>query len=114
MFYPRGDDVIANIAPCKVDTFEREIVGLAAAAGEDDFIVLAAEQRRNLPTCFFEGGLGRRSGPMIARWIAEAIRKKRHHRRADRRINGRTCIVIEVDASHGQNTNRAGASRRPL
>src|SRR6267154_377593 len=76
MFYPRGDDVIANIAPCKVDTFERKIVGLAAAAGEDDFIVLAAEQRRNLPACFFKGGLGRRGSPMPARRVAEVICKK--------------------------------------
>src|SRR6266436_7323106 len=35
---------------------------------------------------------------MAAGRIAEVIRKKRLHRGGNRRINGRACVVVEVDA----------------
>src|SRR5713226_4698015 len=76
MFDPRGDDVIATVALCKVHTFEREIVSLAAAAGEDNVILLAPKESRNLSTCFLKRGFGRGRGPMPARRITEVIRKK--------------------------------------
>src|SRR6266849_6149559 len=103
MFDPRGDDVIATVALCKVHTFEREIVSLAAAAGEDNVILLAPKESRNLSTCFLKRGFGRGRGPMPARRITEVIRKKRFHRGGDRGVNGCACVVIEVDAPHVQN-----------
>ena len=104
VFDPRGDDVIATVAPCKVCTFERQIIGLASSACEDNFIIFTTKQGRNLTARSFKGGLGRCGGPMTARRIAEVIRKKRLHRRRDRGINGCACVVIEVDTPHVQNT----------
>jgi hypothetical protein len=104
VFDSRGDDVIATVAPCKVCTFERQIIGLASAACEDNFIIFTAKQRRHLPARPFQGGVGRCGGPMPARRVAKVIRKKRLHRGRDRGINGRTGVVIEIDAPHVQNT----------
>ena len=71
------DDVIALVAPGKEDALERKIVGLAAAAGEDNLIAVAAEQGGDLPARGLKGGLRRRRRPMPARRIAEMIFQKR-------------------------------------
>ena len=97
----RGDNVVTTVAPRKIHAFERKIVGLASAAGEDDFVILTAEQSRNLPTRFFKGGFCRRRSPMPARRVAEVIRKKRRHCRCDRRIDRRAGVVVEIDALRG-------------
>ena len=101
---PGSDDVIATAAPGEVCAFERKIVGLASAAGEDDFVILTAEQSSDLPARFFKGGFGGRGGPMTAGGVAEIIRKKRLHRCGNRWIDGCACVVIEVDAPHVQDT----------
>src|SRR5581483_10770961 len=96
------DDVIAAVAACKVHAFEREIVGLASATGEDDFIRLASEQFRNLFAGSFNCGFCRRRRPVPARWIAEIARKKRQHCRANRRVNRCARIVVEIDRRHAR------------
>ena len=98
MLDPGGDDVIALVAQCKEHALERKIVGLAAAAGEDDFIILAAEQSRDLAARLFDRGFRRGGRPMPARRIAEMILKKRLHRGGDRRIDRRARVVVEIDA----------------
>ena len=47
----RGDDVIALVAKREERALEGEVVGLAAAAGEDDLVAVAAEQCRHLAAC---------------------------------------------------------------
>src|SRR5262245_63704712 len=45
MLDPRRDDVIAPVAARKEYALEGKVVGLAAAAGENDLVASAAEQR---------------------------------------------------------------------
>src|SRR5262249_29069758 len=48
MLDARRDDVIAPVAARKEHALEGKVVGLAAAAGENDLVAAAAEQRRHL------------------------------------------------------------------
>jgi hypothetical protein len=47
---------------------------------------------------------------MPTRRIAEVILKKRLHRGGDHRIDRRTGVEVEIDASHRQNTRALSAS----
>src|SRR5262245_45363562 len=104
MLDARGDDVIAAVAVRKEHALEGEVVGLAAAAGEDDLVASTAEQRRHLAARRLEGDLCRGCRPMPARRIAVVILEKRPHRGGDRGIDGRAGIVVEIDALHVHNT----------
>src|SRR5215831_917202 len=66
-----SDDVVTFTFQSPSHPLEGEVVGLAAATGEDDFMVLGAEQRRYLAARLFERGLGAFGRPMTARRIAE-------------------------------------------
>src|SRR5262245_18557026 len=66
----RRDDVIAAVAVRKEHALEGEVVGLAAAARENDLVASAAEQRRHLAARRLEGDLCRGCRPMPARRIA--------------------------------------------
>src|SRR5262249_12057280 len=88
----------------KEHALEGEVVGLAAAAGENDLVASAAEQRRHLAARRLEGGLCRSCRPMPTRRIAVVILEKRPHHGGDRRIDRRAGVVIEVDAPHAQDT----------
>ena len=66
MFDPGGDEVIAVVPEGKVCALKREIVGLTAAAGEENLVVLAPEQGRNLAACCLQRSLGVAGGPMHA------------------------------------------------
>ena len=103
------DDVIALVAQGKEDALERKIVGLAAAAGEDNLFAVAAEHDGDLAARRLEGGLGFGRSPMPARRIAEMVFQKRAHGGGDRRIDRRAGVVIEIDALHGQNTRTLSA-----
>jgi hypothetical protein len=97
------NDVVALAPQRPGHPFEREVVGLAAAAREDDLVALGAEHRRDLAARFLKCGLRTRSRPMPARRIAEMIFQVRPHRRGDRGIDRRAGVVVEVDGRHGQN-----------
>ena len=60
------DDVIALALQREEYALERKVVGLAAAAGEDDLIRSAAKQRGRLAARPFKRDLGGRGGPMAA------------------------------------------------
>src|SRR5262245_32190688 len=66
-----GDDVITLRLQRTGHALECEIVGLAATAGEDDFVVFGPEQRGHLAARMFKGSLRVLGGPMAARRIAE-------------------------------------------
>src|SRR5215475_10533055 len=104
MLDARRDDVIAPLAMRKEHALEGEVVGLAAAAGEDDLVAAAAEQRRHLAARGLKRDLCRGCRPMPARGIAVVILEKRPHRGGHRRIDRRTGVVIEIDALHVQDT----------
>ena len=110
MLDPGGDDVIALVAKREEHALEGKVICLAAAARENDLVVVAAEQRRHLAARRLKSSLCRGRRPMPARRIAVMILKKRLHRGGDRRIDRRAGVVVEIDASHGQNTRTLSAS----
>jgi hypothetical protein len=61
-----GDDVVALVVQREEHALQRQIVGLAAAAGENDLVVLAPKQRRHLAARIFERGFGLGRGPVSA------------------------------------------------
>ena len=100
----RGDDVIALVAKRKEHALEGKVICLATAARENDLVVVATEQSRHLAARRLKRGFRRGRGPMPARRIAVMILKKRTHHRGDRGIDGRACVVVEINRAHGQNT----------
>ena len=54
---PGRDDVIALVAEREENALERKVVGLAAAAGEDDLVAVAPKQGRHLAACRLDSGL---------------------------------------------------------
>src|SRR5262249_30332577 len=104
MLNPRGDDVITLVAKREECALEGEIICFAAAAGENDLIVVAAKQPRYLVARALKRGFRRGRCPVAAGWIAVVTFKKRAHRRSDRRIDWRARVVIKIDALHRYTT----------
>jgi hypothetical protein len=61
-----GDDMIPFLAKSKEGAFHSKIVGLAAAARENDLVTVAIKKRCDLLTSCVQGHLCRRCGPMAA------------------------------------------------
>src|SRR5262249_13642274 len=99
-----GDDVIAFIAQSVEHALKGEIIGLAAAARENNLIVVTAKQCCDLAARDLQGSLCLDRSPMPACWIAVVALEKRPHRSRDHRVDRRTGVVIEIDALHGQYT----------
>lgn len=104
-----GDNMIALAAQCEERGFERQVVRFAPAAGEDDFILAAAEQLRNITSGGFECGFGPDRCPMAVRRIAKMAVQKGLHRGGDCGIDRRAGVVVEIDV-HIQNTGTLSAS----
>ena len=66
----RGHDVIALVPERIGDALQGVVVGLAAAAGEDDLVALACEQAGDLVPAKLDSLARRPTGPMPARRIA--------------------------------------------
>ncbi len=94
------DDVCGSIAPCKERPLEGEVVCFAATTGEDDFLGAARQEAatrlRLASTIRFAG----RPAPVRARWIAVTVIHCRAHRFRHARIDGRSCVEIQIDLSH--------------
>jgi len=95
------DDVIALVAKREESPLERKVVCFAAATCENDLVIVAAEQRRDLAARAVEGRFSHGRRPMPARWIAVMIREKRAHYGGHPRIDRRARVVIEIDGLHG-------------
>jgi hypothetical protein len=95
---PRGDDVVAFVAKRKEYAFQGQIIGFAAATGENNLFALTAEQSCNLTAGCLKRRLCRRRRPMSARRIAIVVAEKRLHYSGNCRIDWRTRVVIEIDA----------------
>ncbi len=109
-----GDDVVAAIAQRVGDAFERQVVGLGRAAGEDDLPGRCADE---------VGDLGPRRvhrllrvpavGVLAARGIAEVLGEKRQHRLEHARVNRRRRVIVQVDgSSHARPAPMAGSPFR--
>ena len=94
------DDVCGSIAPCKERPLEGEVVCFAATTGEDDFLGAARQEACHAFAARFHHPLCRRPGPVRARWIAVTVIHCRAHRFRHARIDGRSCVKIQIDLSH--------------
>lgn len=99
-----GDDVPALISQREVHALEREVIGLTAAAGEDNLIAVATKQSCYLIARRLKSGLGSSGSPMSARRVTVMIVKKGAHRGGDSGIDRRAGVVVEVYALHSHDT----------
>jgi hypothetical protein len=72
----------------------------AAPTGEDDFLGRARQEACHAFTVRFHHPLRWRPGPVRARRIAVTVIHCRAHRFRHARIDGRTCVEIQIDLSH--------------
>ncbi len=80
---------------------ERHVVGFRAAAGEDDFGRLGADEVRDRGPRFVEQRLGLLPEVMNARGIAEIFLEGTRDDLDHRRIGWRRCVMVEIGARHG-------------
>src|SRR6266404_440675 len=81
---------------------ERQVDALGRARGEDDLLLVAADQRRDLLARPVHGLFGLPAEGMAARGrIAEFGREIRHHRLQHPRIEGGGGVVVHVDGKLG-------------
>src|SRR5207244_12522544 len=73
------------------------VAGLGAAAGENDFIRLGAQQLRYLGSCLVHGFMSRFAERMAARGIAEVVSQIGKHRLNHGGIERLGVVVIEVN-----------------
>src|SRR5207249_1995553 len=76
------------------------VAGFAAAAGEDDFVGVSAEQVGYLLPAAFDGCVGCLAEGVSARRVAELLSEEGHHGINDCRIERRRGVVVEVDWAH--------------
>lgn len=105
-----GDYVLALVRRAKNVPFDRQVVGLAAAALEHDLVGTTAEQLGDLAASLLQRSYRRRSRPMATRWIAEGFVEKRSHGSGNSRIDWRARVVVEIDRCHGLFSNEMGPS----
>ena len=77
------------------------VVGLGAAAGEDDFLGACADEGGDLFSGGFDGGAGALAGGVDGGSVCEIDGEIREHGVEDLGVDGRRSVVIEVDAVHG-------------
>ena len=73
-----GDDVVAPVPVGQEDALERVVVGLGAAAGEDDLVGPGPEERGHLARARSTAALAGAARPVVARRIAEVVAGRAH------------------------------------
>src|ERR1700719_4737588 len=76
------------------------VVGFGAAAGEDDFLGAGVEECGDLFARGFDGSAGELAECVDGRCVAEVGGEIGEHGVEDGGVDGRGCVVIEVDAVH--------------
>jgi len=82
------------------DTLERLIAGLAAAAGEDDFVGLATKQVSHLLAGLVNRLVSGSAVYMAAGRVSEVLAKIGQHGIKDRRIDWGGGVVVEINRRH--------------
>ena len=95
-----GDDVLARRAAGARRAEDRQVVGLGAAAGEDDFGRVGVDQRRHLPARGFQPLLRPLSEMVNAGRVTIHLTEARHQRLQDFRRDWSGGVVIEVEMLH--------------
>ena len=88
--------------PCRA--LDREVVALAAAAGEHDLVRPGAAHRGDGLTCFFERGLRGAGGRVRPRRVGGVVGEERQHRVDRLGPHRRRCRMVEVHAHDNQAT----------
>lgn len=96
-----GDEMAAGVGRAAQKAEKREIVGLGAAAGEDDFLGIAVEERGDLTAGHFEALLGDLAVMMDTGGVAGSVAQHGGEGFKNLGRDGRGRIVIEVSALHG-------------
>src|SRR5579864_6236886 len=96
VFHARRDDVAARINQAR----DGEIVGLSAAAGEDNLGGAATKQRCHRVASVLDRGPRLLSVMMNRRRVAELLREIRPHRLKHFGQYGRGGVVVEINAAH--------------
>src|SRR5580704_14532649 len=108
MFDARGDDVVA----CGNQARNRKIVGLGAAAGENDFRSATTQQRRYGLAGVFDGSPRLLPMMMDGGSIAELLSEIRTHRLehvGQQRSRG---VIVEVNAVHNRTRSYSTLRKR--
>ena len=104
--FDRGrDDVLSSRIELERGIYRR-VIGLRAAAGENDLAWLAPKERSHPLARQIYGAPHLRAEPVAARWISEILGEKRQHFFDHGRIELRGRVVIEIDdllaGNHGR------------
>ena len=89
---------------------EREVVGLGAAAGEDDLLLAGAERRGHLGARLLDGRARLPPQAVQLGRVAVALGEVRQHRLEHLRVDRRRGRVVEVDGLHGETASRVRSS----
>src|ERR1035437_5264587 len=95
-----GDDVLGRGGRGAGEAEDGEIVGLGAAAGEDDLGGTGIDERGHLAARGFQALLGGLSEMVDAGRVTIHLSEARHHRLEDLRIDRCGGVVIEVEVLH--------------
>ena len=83
------------------DAEDGVVVGFGAAAGEDDFLGMCADESGDLFTGGFNGGASALAGSVDRGGVAKVGGEIGEHGVENLRVDGGRGVVIEVDAVHG-------------
>ncbi len=96
------DDVLGEWRPqaAATDTEDGVIVGLGAAASEDNFLRASVHESGDLFASGFDGGAGALAESVDGGSVAEIGREKGKHGVEDRRVDGSGGVMVKVDTMH--------------
>jgi hypothetical protein len=94
----RGDDVVLAVLVELGDAADREVVRFGGARGEDHFLLVGADQLRDLAARLLDALLRLPAVGVASRVrVAELVGEVRHHRFQHARVHRRGCLIIQVD-----------------
>jgi len=95
-----NDEMISLVAMGQAIALEGEVVGLGAAAGEEDLVGVATEQGGDLGARLLDGAPALLAVPVGAGGVAEGGDNERQHGGGDLGVDGCGGVVIEIDRQH--------------
>src|SRR5437867_5691151 len=99
MFDSGRDDMSAVWTPGEKHSLNGVVVCFGAAAGENNFIRRATEERGDLTARLFKSLLRRHACPVVARRVAVMLAQEWPHRLDHFRGDGCAGVVIKIDLS---------------
>ena len=100
MFDRRGDDVVATVTVGFRNSLDGVVVGLGAAAGEDEIVFRATEHTGNLLAGAVDSLTSGETEGVAAGGVAEEPVHVGQHGLGDGGVDGSGGVVVQVDAVH--------------